>query len=204
MRDPQDRLTDLEELVADLRARLVALEGRTSTSVVQGAPSETFLQRAAPPAESDTTLHPTPSPYGELSLSGSVQVGDQSYRLRIRERTQPFFDAPPEQLAQLFAGLGSPHRIVILRTLCEGPHTALQLQEVLGMASVGQLYHHLKELVAIGLVTQQRRSAYAIAPAKIMWIYLILMVGYHLMPPDLGDLPAAPPADQAGEAPGGA
>ena len=203
MRDPQERLAELEALVAELRTRLLAVEERLSPSPAGGAPRATFLQKAASQAEEgDSAGSATPSPSGELSLSGSVQVGDQSYRLRIRESTRPFFEAAPKQLAQLFTALGSPHRIIIMRTLCEGPRTALQLQEALGMSSVGQLYHHLRELVAVGLVTQQPRSAYTIAPAKLMWIYLILAVGYHLMPAHLGDLPAEPTPDPESEVPG--
>jgi hypothetical protein len=43
-----------------------------------------------------------------------------------------------------------------------GPRTSQQLRAELDDASVGQLYHHLRELLAVGLITQPARSQYAI------------------------------------------
>jgi predicted transcriptional regulator len=97
---------------------------------------------------------------------------------------QPIFAASPEMLAQLFAALANAHRVIILRTLYEGPRTSQQLQELLGMTSAGQLYHHLKELLATGLILQRGRSAYTIEPTKVVPICLALMMAFCLTTPD--------------------
>ena len=71
-------------------------------------------------------------------------------------------DADPDLVAKVFAALASPARITVLRALLGGPRTSQQLRAELDDASVGQLYHHLRELLAVGLITQPARSQYAI------------------------------------------
>ena len=183
MPDQENRLTALEKQVADLQMRLSALEERLprSTSVLPPLPSLPALPERTvdrEPLEERETLQ------GVLSCEGSVQFAEQDVRWRQRLALQPIFAASPELLAQLFAALSSPHRVIILRTLCEGPRTSQQLQELLGMGSAGQLYHHLKELLTAGLILQRGRSAYTIEPAKVIPVCLALMMAFCLTMPD--------------------
>lgn len=183
MPDQENRLTVLEKQVAALQMRLSALEERLprSTPGLPPLPSLPVLpERTADhePLEERETLQ------GVLSCEGSVQFAEQDVRWRQRLALQPIFAASPELLAQLFAALSSPHRVIILRTLCEGPRTSQQLQELLGMGSAGQLYHHLKELLAAGLILQRGRSAYTIEPAKVIPVCLALMMAFCLTTPD--------------------
>lgn len=202
MQDPQERVAALEAKVAALDARMTTMEEQIALATSIGAGGKTAAQGSAARAlpHRDEGTQPTETLQGMFSVAASVQVGEQHFKVRVQEQMQPFFEADAEHLAHVVAALGSPHRITIVRALCTGPRTALQLQEELGMGSVGQLYHHLKELLATGLVTQDRRSVYTIPPTKRMWIYLILMAGFHLMPPTQGDISSAPPSEQGGEA----
>lgn len=100
---------------------------------------------------------------------------------------------------QVFAALANPHRVIILRLLCEGPRTALQLQESLEMGSVGQLYHHLKELGTAGLITQRGRGTYTIDPEKMIPICLALMAAFRLAHVQQGAEPPAPSPHQEGD-----
>lgn len=183
MPDPQDRLTALEEQVTDLRRRLTALEGRLSLSP-SNLPMLPPLSELPPlpagrelPQESGTLQ-------GMLSCEGSIQFAEQRLQWGQSLALQPIFAASPELLAQLFAALSSPHRVIILRTLCEGPRTSQQLQELLGMGSAGQLYHHLKELLAAGLLIQRGRSAYTLEPTKVIPVCMALMMAFFLTTPD--------------------
>jgi DNA-binding transcriptional ArsR family regulator len=203
MADPQDRLAALEEQVAVLWDRLTALEEQISAAVSAGAPMTSFQARTAisPPAsEAPTSQEGTIQ--GTLSYAGTIQLAGRPFRFQQRLPAQSLFEAAPDLLAQMFAALASPHRVIILRTLCEKPCTAQQLQEVLGMGSAGQLYHHLKELLAAGLITQRERSsAYTIEPAKVIPICAAMMVAFSLATFPLGTGPGAsvPPSGQADE-----
>lgn len=201
MPDPQDRLTALEEQVAILRTRLTALEEQVSSAVSAGTLTTSFQARAAvslPDSEAPTSQAGTIQ--GTLSYAGTIQLTGRPFRFQQRLPAQSLFEAAPELLAQIFAALSSPHRVIILRTLCERTCTAQQLQEVLGMGSAGQLYHHLKELLAVGLITQRERSsAYTIEPAKVIPICAALMVAFSLATFPLRTGPGAPPPDQPDE-----
>jgi ArsR family transcriptional regulator len=183
MPDSENRLTALEKQVADLQMRLTALEEKRPRSApglpplpaLPGLPSSPVERE---PLEEGETLQ------GVLSCEGSVQFAEQDVRWRQRLALQSVFAASPELLAQLFAALSSPHRVIILRTLYEGPRTSQQLQELLGMGSAGQLYHHLKELLAMGLILQRGRSAYTIEPTKVIPICIALMMALCLTTPD--------------------
>ncbi|MBO0790675.1 MAG: winged helix-turn-helix transcriptional regulator [Ktedonobacteraceae bacterium] len=196
MHNPPERLVALEALVTSLEARITAIEEQLAASGGAGARASA-MQASPSPNESSSS---TGTIQGKFSVVGSLLVGEQPYNMRVQEQVHSFFDAHPEQVAQVIAAVGNPHRVTLLRTLYQGPRTALQLQEELAMGSVGQLYHHLKELVATGLVIQSRRSTYSIAPAKMMWISLLFMVAFHLMPPAHGDFSVTPSSNQEHDA----
>src|SRR5581483_1865691 len=176
MADWQDRLTTLEEQVAMLRDRLIALEGQMSTgSAADVLPTIVQARTAIPPPDSGAPSSQSGAIQGTLSYAGAIQLAGRPFRFQQRLPAQSLFEADPDLLTQIFAALSSPHRVIILRTLCERPCTAQQLQEVLGMGSAGQLYHHLKELLAADLITQRERSsAYTIEPAKVIPICAVL------------------------------
>lgn len=203
MADLQDRLAALEEQVAILRSHLTALEKQMSAAGSAGTPRTSFQARAAVPSpEGEASASQEGTIQGTLSYAGTIQLAGRPFRFQLHLPAQSLFEAAPDLLAQIFAALASPHRVIILRTLCERPCTAQQLQEVLGMGSAGQLYHHLKELLAAGLITQRERSsAYTIEPAKVIPVCSALMVAFSLATFPVGASPdaSAPPPDQADE-----
>ena len=73
-----------------------------------------------------------------------------------------------EQAADAFAALGSPARLAVLRRLVRAGHEGLAvgaLQERLGLPA-STLSHHLRALVAAGLVEQERRGRTLICRAR--------------------------------------
>jgi ArsR family transcriptional regulator len=203
MADLPDRLAALEEQVAVLWTRLAAVEKRISSAPSAGS-SEALFQTRTPALTRDQESQKTQPGMiqGTLNYAGSIQLAERPFRFQQTLAVQSLFEAPAELLATIFAALSSPHRVIILRTLCERPCTAQQLQEVLGMGSAGQLYHHLKELMAAGLITQRERSsAYTIEPAKVIPICAALMVAFSLatFPVGTGPGTSTPPSGQADE-----
>lgn len=186
MGESQDRLATVEQRLDHLQARVETLEARMSPTPPAGA------EPASPQTPDLTTLlHPgTGLPAQEDALSGEVlyagvfEVPHKHLRIQRRQNLPAVFEASPEPLAQIFAALSSPHRVTILRTLCQGSHSSQSLQELLGMSSAGQLYHHLKELLAAGLIVQRGRRDYEIAPGQEISICLALVAALHLMTGD--------------------
>jgi DNA-binding transcriptional ArsR family regulator len=79
-----------------------------------------------------------------------------------------------DNAAGVLAALGNPVRLEIVRRLLLGGVTVQQLQEIPELATSGQLYHHLRELQAAGLVTQHRRGRYGLAPDKVVPSLIII------------------------------
>ena len=134
---------------------------------------------------------------GVLSYAGWVESGGTQLKVRSRRPAAAAFSADAETAARIFAALGSPHRLQLLRVLCDGPKTGQQLEDSAGISSTGQLYHHLKELLAAGLITQPARSVYALRPPTVVAIGVALMLASDLasVATEASTPPAAPDAE---------
>jgi DNA-binding transcriptional ArsR family regulator len=79
-----------------------------------------------------------------------------------------------EDAAAVLSALGSPFRLEIIRALLLGRGTVQQLQEIPGLGTSGQLYHHLRDLQSVGVVTQRRRGRYGVAGDKVVPCLIII------------------------------
>jgi ArsR family transcriptional regulator, arsenate/arsenite/antimonite-responsive transcriptional repressor len=118
--------------------------------------------------------------HGEFSFLGSIQLGAEPIKMILRGNLSEVLEDEPEIVARVFAALGSPFRVRLLRALLEGPRTSQELQTELAVATVGQLYHHLKELLAAGLIVQRKRSVYAIREEIVIPICMVFAVAPRL------------------------
>ena len=84
-----------------------------------------------------------------------------------------------EEAAAVLAALGSPVRLEIVRRILLGGETVQELQEIPGLGTSGQLYHHLRDLQAAGLVTQRRRGRYGVPPDKVVPALVIIAAAGH-------------------------
>jgi ArsR family transcriptional regulator, arsenate/arsenite/antimonite-responsive transcriptional repressor len=139
---------DLQERLADLERRVAALEG-------MGTPT-----RTEPGA-------------GSVRYAGEVHLhGDVTWEIALDAATA--LDLPDEPRVAVLAALGHPVRTRIVRSLLvDGPRGTAALQEAAGLASSGQLYHHLRSLTHSGLVEQDGRGSYrvsgrAVVPALVL------------------------------------
>lgn len=79
-----------------------------------------------------------------------------------------------DEAAVVLAALGSPFRLEIIRALLLGRGTVQELQEIPGLGTSGQLYHHLRDLQSVGVVTQRRRGRYGVAGDKVVPCLIII------------------------------
>lgn len=200
MDESPDRFAALEQRVDHIQAQLRALETRLPPSPPANAESASPLPSDLTTLLSSSGSLPTQEgvPQGEVLYAGVLDLDHKRLQLQRRQKLPAVFEAAPEPLSQLFAALSSPHRIIILRLLCQRPHSSQALQELLGMSSAGQLYHHLKELLAVGLIVQRGRRDYDIAPGQQIPICLALTLASHLMTENQGEGEASPVLGEQG------
>lgn len=145
---------DLAARLAEVERRLALLEGAS------GAP--------APVAEDDG-----PDP-GWVHYRGEVALhGDVTWDITLDATTAVGLADEPR--VAVLAALGHPARARIVEALLvSGPSGTTALQEAAGLASTGQLYHHLRALTHCGLVDQDGRGSYRIAPRTVVPALVLL------------------------------
>jgi ArsR family transcriptional regulator len=189
MSTDEERVLALEQDIASLKERMTALEAARNTSPVPPAPSI--------PSTDFGTLHLMQSrqgsPYeqdgksGAVIYAGAAHIAGRKYGWQM-ERPVPgllqLLESEPELLAHTFAALGSPLRLALLRELLQEPKTSQQLQEALNISSAGQLYHHLKELLAVGLIEQKSRNLYALPIRNVIPFLALLAAAFDTIGKD--------------------
>jgi len=144
-----DRLADLERRVAVLERRLAGATGPE-------APQE-----------------PAGTGAGIVRYSGEITLhGEVGWRIEYDAGAALALDDEPR--TAVLAALGHPVRVRIVRGLLHGPRGTTELTEVAELASTGQLYHHLKALTHAGLVEQDGRGSYRIAPRAVVPAVVLL------------------------------
>ena len=177
------RITGLEAQLQDVTSRLAALEEAAS----QFPPAMSAIRAPGPAGENgDDAI---------VAYSGTGQFGPHRIGITRRRTLREVLAAAPESIAPVFGGLASPARIGLLYALINGLRTSQQLREVLDAPSAGQLYHHLRELLAAGLIVQPARSVYQIPPAKIVAVTVAVSAAEQLTSVSHQAPPAVLPED---------
>lgn len=139
-------MTDIETKLAELEARIDALEGRhRADDLAQG--SVEYRGRVDFAGEIDWTIHYSAAAVLELPASARVDV---------------------------LAALGHPIRLALVQLLLDGPRAGAELADAVDLTSTGQLYHHLRALSSAGIIEQHGRGNYHIPAPKVVPV-LVLM-----------------------------
>ncbi len=109
------------------------------------------------------------------------------------DETNAVFAAPPEGAMRVLAALSSAPRLALYRAALAGPVTSAELMTAAELNTTGQLYHHLRELVGVGLMAQEGRDRYAAVRDRLPAARAILRAAHAVAgvpvpvptPPDL-------------------
>lgn len=77
---------------------------------------------------------------------------------------------------KVLACIGNSNRLAMLLEILRGPKTVASLVEKCGFGSTGQVYHHMKPLLAADIVVEdeQQKGVYVIQPHKVQGIIMLL------------------------------
>ncbi len=75
---------------------------------------------------------------------------------------------------KVLACIGSSERLNILLAILRQPRTVADLVSDCGFTSTGQVYHHLKPLLAANLIAQDKRGSYIIEPHRVQGLIMLL------------------------------
>lgn len=163
--------TTVEARLAELEARVDALESHTST---------TDTTSTSPPPEKESTywlveaLAPNQQlPDGSVIFGGNISVGKRTYAYQWQRPTNFVSDEAWTDNLERLSALAHPVRGEILRRLLAAPATAAELVEENIVSSTGTAYHHLSALTHAGWTTKSG-GEYSIRPPRVIPLLTII------------------------------
>ena len=160
------RLDDLERRVAALEASAPAMAAGEPAPLADLKALDDLRRRDGPRYSRGRMR-------GAVTYAGSARLGDEEVLWAGERGLAQIWDMDLAEVATLLAALGHPARLALVRALLVGERSSQELQEVIGSGSAGQLYHHLKDLLAAGVVDQAGRSRYRISAGRIVPLLVI-------------------------------
>jgi DNA gyrase subunit B len=121
---------------------------------------------------------------GAVAYAGTFCSGDdESTRQSIWAMAVPadsLLDLNKQRMVEkVLASIGNSQRLDILLALLRKPMTVNQLVEALGSNTTGQIYHHLKPLLAADILREEK-GVYAVLPYRVQGIVMLLAGVYDL------------------------
>jgi hypothetical protein len=106
---------------------------------------------------------------GGVLLTGTARLPRNVRAVWQREAsTADLLDSDWTAAADTFAALAHPVRLALLREVLRGARTVAALASLPGSGTTGQLYHHLKPLVAEGWLQSAGRGRYEVPEDRII------------------------------------
>jgi DNA-binding transcriptional ArsR family regulator len=171
---------ELGEAVRDLQARVAALEHEPTQRPRRRRHAgldlrlvDLLTELTEPPAEPGAAS-------GTVAYGGVAHLGGDGLAWQMVHPVPKLLTLDEGNLARQLTALASPVRLRILRELAAGPLQTHELQARLDEPTAGQLYHHLRELLATGLVTQPRRSVYELPPRAVIPLLTLVACAHDL------------------------
>ncbi|WP_054814930.1 winged helix-turn-helix domain-containing protein [Nocardia arizonensis] len=163
---------NLEGRVAALERRIAALEAATrpghSSGAVAEGPNWAIRRLTADFAEAEVVN-------GGILFAGSghLPAGD-GYGWQMSFSTDDLLLDDADSAAECLAALGSPVRLRLLRAILYGRRTAAELAELDGVGTSGQIYHHLRQLAAVGWLQTAGRGRFEVPPGRVVPLLVAL------------------------------
>lgn len=171
----RDLALTLQDRLAELEARVAALEGAATASPLPvPAPADFWALKE---------LQRRNKPGGEVLYAGTVALpGGEQYGWQMGLRAAPLLACGWDDAAPVLAALGHPLRLELLRRVLSGQRTVAEWQADAALSGAGKLYHHLRDLQAAGWLSAEGRGRYAVPGARVVPLLAILAASGQLNP----------------------
>jgi hypothetical protein len=162
------RQDEVSARLARIEERLAALEGRApaTTDPVTADPDTFWALRQ---------LRELASGAGAVLFTGTAEIVEgERYEWQQALPVEALAESDWTLPAPALAALAHPARLQLLREVLRGGRSAADLQAVEGIESAGQLYHHVRQLVAAGWLRTAARAQYAVPPERVIPLLVII------------------------------
>jgi hypothetical protein len=163
----------VEARVAALEARVAALEAALGPPP-EGPDDDPAAGRPSGRAQDSTfwalqgLRDRVPEP-GAVLITGSVTLPDErTAQWQEGAETGTLLAEDWGELADVLAAVGHPVRLRLLQHVLRGTATAAELVQVDGVGTSGQVYHHLRQLVAVGWLRSAGGGRYEVPVGRVV------------------------------------
>lgn len=134
-------------------------------------------------------VDPAPNPYfaldalkqalpdpGGVVFAGAVSLpGDRRAEWQYGLTTEVLLDEAWAGRAEAIGALGHPSRLQIVQEVLLGMATVAELSQIEGIATSGQVYHHLRTLIAAGWLQTTSRGRYEVPVTRIVPLLALIL-----------------------------
>ncbi|MFR9723472.1 ArsR/SmtB family transcription factor [Streptomyces sp. MS19] len=172
---------DLDERVAALERRVAELERRDAPS--PRTPGDGGAEGTPPSRDPFWALEALKSlmaddpgtPDGGVLFTGAVRLPtDEHVEWQWGRTTGDLLAAEWTDTADVFAALGHPVRLRLLREILAGRRTVAELTALEGLGTSGQIYHHLRLLTTAGWLHAAARGRHEVPPQRVVPLLVVL------------------------------
>ena len=157
------RLERVEERLARLEARAAAAPATPPTEVADAFWALEVLKSRA----QDVVLY-----------TGAVTLPTgEHYEWQESRTLEDLLVVDQTSSAAVFDALAHPIRVLILQHVLRGVRTTAELGALAELGTSGQLYHHLRQLVAQGWLQLVARGQYQVPPQRVIPLLVVLAGG---------------------------
>lgn len=113
---------------------------------------------------------------GAVVLAGIVPLPTgERYSWQYGRSSDDLLSASWPELSKTIGALAHPVRLRLLQLVLTGTTSAADLQSADELGTTGQLYHHLRQLVAAGWLTQAARGQYSVPGNRVVPLLVLLL-----------------------------
>jgi hypothetical protein len=169
-----------DDQAATLAARVAALEARVESLERGDAPPPGRDEGASLPLRQrfwvlEGLKQRLRGDDGAVQFAGVVPLpGGEWIEWQWGEPSGALLAADWGELGAALAALGHPVRLLLLHEVLSGTHAVADLAEREGLGTSGQLYHHLRQLVAAGWLRTTARGRYSVPPDRVVPLLVVL------------------------------
>lgn len=159
-----------DDRLGALERRLAALEAAQAERSAGGsgpAPAEA-AQEGEPLWALEGLRRRAPDP-GAVMITGAVSLPDgRAAQWQEGAETAALLAGDWAEVADALAALGSPVRLRLLQRVLTGTGTVAELVQGEGVGTSGQVYHHVRQLVAAGWLRGAGGGRYEVPVARVV------------------------------------
>ncbi len=176
-------MSDAGDDLQELTARLTRLEERVATwsphSLTTGPAADDALPGGGPDHEpfwALAGLKTRMSGTSAVLFTGAVTLPTgAAYEWQQAAEAGAVLEGDWSLASDVLGALGHPVRLVMLREVLRGAQTVADLGSVEGLGTSGQLYHHLRQLVAAGWLRTAGRGRYVVPAARVVRLLVVIV-----------------------------